>query len=63
MAAVKRAHFKEVCPERPEEGVETSKEHTVAWADIAISGNRSPWSDGTAEVEADHQSIQAGYGD
>ena len=45
-------------------GVETTKEHTVSWADIAVSGNRSPSSDGgVKEKEAGKRSIQTGYGD
>jgi hypothetical protein len=45
-------------------GVETTKEPTVIWADIAVSRYRSPRSDGgVKEKEEDQQSIQTGYGD
>jgi len=41
-------------------GVETTKEPTVSWADIAVIGNRSPRSDGEEKEEADQQSKQTG---
>jgi len=41
--------------------VETTNEPTVSYSEIAVSGNRSPRSDGELEEEAD--SIQTGYGD
>jgi len=45
-------------------GVATTKEPTVSWVNIVVSGTRSPRSDeGAKEVEADHQSIQTGYGE
>jgi hypothetical protein len=44
-------------------GVETTKEPTVSWADIAVIGNRSPSSDEGDEEEADQQCIQTGCGD
>jgi len=45
--------------------VAKTKEPTISWADIAVSGTRSPRSDGgeEEEKEADHQRIQTGYGD
>ena len=55
-------HLNQVCPKRRRVGVETTKDHTVSWADIAVSGNRSPMSD-EGEKEADQQSIQTGYGE
>jgi hypothetical protein len=57
--------FNQICPKRRRVGVETTKEPTVSWADIAVSGNRSPRSDGEEEEEeaADQQNIQTGYGD
>jgi len=55
-------HFNQVCPKRQRVGVETTKEPTVSWADIAVSGNRRPKSDGAVkEKEADQQSSQTGY--
>jgi len=57
-------HFKQVCPKRRRVGVATTEEPTLSWADIAVSGTRSLWSDGgVKEEEADHQSTQSGYGD
>jgi len=57
-------HFNQVCPKRRRVWFETTKEPTVSWPDIAVSGNRSPMSDGLEkEEEADQQTIQTGYGD
>jgi len=59
-------HFNQVCPKRRRVGVATTKQLTVAWADIAVNGKRSlsPKSDGgVKEKEADQQSIETGYGD
>jgi hypothetical protein len=47
-------------------GVATTKEPTVSWADIEVSGTRSQRSDGgekELESEADHNNVKAGYGD
>jgi len=56
-------HFNQICPKRRRVGVVTTKEPAVSWAGIAVSGTRSPRSDGgVKEVEADHQSVQTGYG-
>ena len=44
-------------------GVETIKEPTLSWADIAVSGNRRPNSDGGVKDEADQQSLQTSNGD
>ena len=52
-----------MAPRGEEWGVETTKEPTVPWADIAVSVNWSSWSDGREKEEADQQSIQTGYGD
>jgi len=54
-------HFNQVCPKRRRVGIETTKEPTVSWTDIAVIGNRSPRSDGGKD--ADQQSIQTSYGD
>ena len=57
-------HFNQVCPKRRGVGVETTKEPTVSWADIVVSGNRCPRSDGgVKEKEADQQSTQSGCDD
>ena len=56
-------HFNQVCPKWRRVGIETTKEPTVSWVDIAVSGNRSPRSDGGVKEETDQQSIQTGYGD
>ena len=57
-------HFNQVCPKRRRVGFATTKEPTLSWANTAVSGTRSPRSDGgEKEVQADHQSIQTGYGD
>ena len=57
-------HFNQVWPKRRRVGVATTKEPTLPWADFAVSGTRSPRSDGGGkEEEANHQSIQTGYGD
>jgi len=57
-------HFNQVCPKRRRLGFETTKEPKVSWADIAVSGNRSPRSDGgLKEREANQQTIQTGYDD
>jgi len=58
-----RGNFNQVCPKRRRVGVERTKEPTLSWADIAVSKNRSPRSDGGEKEEADQPSIQMGYGD
>ena len=51
-------HFNQVCPKRQKVGFATTKEPTASWTDIAVSGTRSPRSDGgEKEDKADHQSI------
>jgi hypothetical protein len=63
MAAVKWDLSTRFAP-RGEEGIATTKEPTVPWADISVSGSSCPKSDGVEmKVEADHQSIQMGYDD
>ena len=56
-------HFNQVCPKRRRVGLAKTKEPTVSWADIAVSGIRNPRTGGEEEEEADRQSIQMGYGD
>ena len=57
-------HFNQVFPKRQRMGVATTKEPTVSWSDIAVSGTRSPRSDGgVKEEEEDQQSTQMGYVD
>ena len=57
-------YFNQVCPKMRRAWVATTKVSTVSWAEIAVSGTRSPWSVGrTKEEEADHQNIRTGYGD
>jgi len=54
-------HFNKVCPKRRRVVFETTKLPKVSWADIAVSGNRCPSSDGgVKEKEADKQEYTDG---